>query len=165
MLKKILYTIALASYVACSVQAQEVSEYKPLFGIRGGLTFAPTDFEGSTIVAPTFGMSVKFKISKQPLFFETGAYYTNRYIYDDSNNSLLFPALLNYHVKLKSEWCIQPFFGPFIAYGFNQSEFDGGLRCGVGFSKSKFYINCGYDISFNYSIDEDAIFVTAGYNF
>ena len=82
---------------------------------------APTDWNGSTIVAPTFGMAVELNISRHPLFIETGAYYTNRYIYDNSNVSLLIPALLSYHIKLKKEWSIQPFYGPFIAYGFNQS--------------------------------------------
>lgn len=139
--------------------------YRPQFGIRGGLTASPTDWTGNLKVFPTIGMSVDFRIAKLPFYIETGAYYLNRYVYEDDNNSLLFPALLSYHIPLKHDMTLQPFCGPFVSYGFDNSEVDGGMRMGIGFSKSRFYVNCGYDISFNYGYDEDNFFVTAGYNF
>ena len=60
---------------------------------------------------------------------------------------------------------IQPFMGPFIAYSFNEADFEGGWRMGIGFNTKKFYVNCGYDYSFDYGVDEDALFVSVGYNF
>ena len=60
---------------------------------------------------------------------------------------------------------IQPFMGPFLAYGFDEDEIDFGCRMGVGFNKKHLYINCGYDISGNYGVDEDSFFVSVGYNF
>ena len=66
---------------------------KVILGIRGGLTFAPTDWEGSDInVFPTAGIATSFRIAKLPFYIETGLYYTNRYIYDYDNHSLLAPA-------------------------------------------------------------------------
>lgn len=130
------------------------------------MTLAPTDWDGNVKVFPTVGLSADFRISKLPFYIETGAYYANRYIYDgEDNNSLLFPALLSYHIPLKHDMSLQPFFGPFLAYGFDKSALDCGLRIGIGFNKSKFYVNCGYDLSLDYTIDEDNFFITAGYNF
>ena len=139
---------------------------KVILGIRGGLTFAPTDWEGSDInVFPTAGIATSFRIAKLPFYIETGLYYTNRYIYDYDNHSLLAPALLSYHIHLKKDMSIQPFMGPFLAYGFDEATIDGGWRMGVGFNSKKFYVNCGYDISSDYGVDEDALFVSVGYNF
>ena len=47
----------------------------------------------------------------------------------------------------------------------NEDEIDFGCRMGVGFNKKHLYINCGYDISGNYGVGEDAFFVSVGYNF
>lgn len=160
-----IFTSAICFFMAYSIPAY-AQHHKPEFGIRGGVTLAPTDWEGSLKVFPTVGMSVGFNISKLPFFIETGAYYANRYVYDaEDNNSILVPALLSYHIPLKHDMTLQPFYGPFVAYGFDRSEFDSGMRLGIGFTKSRFYVNLGYDISFNYTVDEDAFFVTAGYNF
>ena len=93
-----------------------------------------------------------------------GLYYTNRFIDSDDNHSILSPALLSYHIPLAKDMSLQPFMGPFLAYGFSDGE-DFGWRMGVGFSKKNFYVNCGYDISGNYGVDEDALFVSVGYNF
>ena len=139
---------------------------KVILGVRGGLTIALTDWEGSNIkVFPTAGAAASFKITKLPFYIETGLYYTNRYIGDDDNHSLLAPALLSYHIHLKKDMAIQPFMGPFIAYGFDGNEVDGGWRMGVGLNKKHFYVNGGYDYSFGNGVEEDALFVSVGYNF
>ena len=100
-----------------------------------------------------------------PLYVETGLYYTNRYVYDYDNHSLLIPALITYHFPVKNKNTVQPFIGPFISYGFDEGTLDGGIRLGVGYNSNKIYINCGYDLSMNYGVDEDALFINIGYNF
>lgn len=167
---KLIKNIALAvllSVISGTATAQKWQNApKVILGIRGGATFAPTDWDGSNIeVFPTAGVAASFRIAKLPFYIETGLYYTNRYIGGDDNHSLLTPALLSYHIHLKKDMAIQPFMGPFLAYGFNADEADGGWRMGVGFNAKKFYVNCGYDYSFDNGVDEDALFVGIGYNF
>lgn len=167
-MKKIykIISIALLLCMSNSAQAQKwANAPKIIVGIRGGITFAPTDWGCSDIeVFPSTGVAASFRIAKLPFYIETGLYYTNRFVYDYDNHSLLVPALFSYHIPLKKDMSLQPFSGPFISYGF-EGELDEGWRMGVGFSSKKFYANCGYDYSFNYGVDEDALFVSVGYNF
>lgn len=169
-MKNIIKNIALAVLLCTSSTALAqnwANAPKVILGVRGGLTFAPTDWEGSNIkVFPTTGASASFRIAKLPFYVETGLYYTNRFVYDDyDNHSLLSPALFSYHIHFKKDMSLQPFMGPFLAYGFDEADIDGGWRMGVGFNNKHFYVNCGYDYSFNYGVDEDALFVSVGYNF
>lgn len=83
----------------------------------------------------------------------------------DNNISILAPALISYHIQMEKDMTIQPFIGPFIAYGFDYEEADVGVRMGVGLSINKLYTNCGYDISASNGFDEDAFFLSIGYNF
>ena len=164
---KTIYTLALLLTVSNSALAQKwANAPKVIIGIRGGITFAPTDWEGPGIeVAPEAGLAASFRIARLPFYIETGLYYTNRFVYDWDNQSILSPALLSYHIPLKKDLSLQPFMGPFLAYGFDEDDVDLGWRMGVGLSKKKFYVNCGYDISTSYGVDEDALFVSVGYNF
>lgn len=166
-INKIIFTLTLLLLTGNSVRAQKLTNTpKVILGVRGGITFAPTEWDGSSIeLFPTAGFSASFNIARLPFYIETGLYYTNRFVADWDNHSLLAPALLSYHIPLKNNTSIQPFMGPFIAYGFNENTVDFGCRMGVGFSKKHFYINCGYDISGNNGVDEDALFVSVGYNF
>lgn len=179
-MKKALYILTILLTMSNMVKAQDDQQKKIILGIRGGLTLAPSDWEFSHIdIFPTVGFAASFSINKKmPLYFETGLYYTNRYLYDDfynhlydnsysccfNNHSLLIPELITYHIPIKKDKTIQPFIGPFIAYGFNEADFDAGLRLGVGYCSKKIYINCGYDISKTYGVDEDALFFNIGYN-
>lgn len=166
-IKKIIFTLTLLLLMGnCAFAQKWANAPKVILGVRGGVTFAPTDWEGSDIeVFPTAGFAASFRIAKLPFYVETGLYYTNRYVYDWDNHSILSPALLSYHIPLKKDMSLQPFMGPFVAYGFDEEEADLGWRMGVGFSRKHFYINCGYDISGNNGVDEDALFVSVGYNF
>ena len=165
-IKKSIYILTLLLSMGNSVLAQNEPSPKTILGVRGGLTIAPTSWSFSEInIFPTVGFSSSFRISKLPLYIESGLYYTNRYVYDYTNHSLLVPALLTYHIPIKSNKSIQPFIGPFISYGFNEATVDGGIRLGLGYNIHKFYMNCGYDLSMNYGVDEDALFINIGYNF
>ena len=170
-MKKLYKTIPLALLLCISNNANAqrwANAPKIILGVRGGLTFAPTDWEGSDIkVFPSAGLAASFRIAKLPFYVETGLYYTNRFVGDYDNHSILSPALLSYHIPLKKDMSLQPFMGPFLSYGFDDFDggLDGGWRMGVGFNSKKFYVNCGYDYSFNYGVDEDALFVSVGYNF
>lgn len=166
-ISKTIFTFALLLIMGNSAFAQKwANAPKVIIGVRGGITLAPTDWDGSgTEVAPTAGVAASFRIAQLPFYVETGLYYTNRFVYDWDNHSLLSPALLSYHIPLKKDLSLQPFMGPFLAYGFDEDDVDLGWRMGVGLSKKKFYINCGYDISASNGVDEDALFVSVGYNF
>ena len=159
----------LLSIISSTAMAQKWKDApKVILGVRGGLTIAPTDWEGSNIkVFPAAGVAASFRIAKLPFYVETGLYYTNRFVYGRDNHSLLVPALLSYHIPLKKDMSLQPFMGPFLSYGFAGDDvgIDRGWRTGIGFNKKHFYINCGYDYSFGNGVDEDAIFVGVGYNF
>ena len=163
----ILTSFALLLNFSNSALAQNTKqEQKLTIGIRGGITFAPTDWDWSeTKVFPTFGVATSFQIARSPFHLETGLYYTNRYIYGYDNHSLIIPVLFSYHIPLNENKFIQPFIGPFLSYGFDETDIDGGIRMGIGFSNNHFYANCGYDISTTYGVDEDALFISIGYNF
>lgn len=69
-------------------------------------------------------------------------------------------------ISISKKTCLfNHLWGKFLAYGFDEADIDGGWRMGVGFNNKHFYVNCGYDYSFNYGVDEDALFVSVGYNF
>lgn len=152
------------------------------FGIRGGISSTNSFLESwgvddgtNSLTAPTFGISFDTKIAKIPFYVETGLYYMNRgYKDDDENNSykvsqeecdnhsLLVPALISYHAYVGKNVALQPFFGPFISYGFDEEEFDCGWRLGCGISVKKFYANFGFDLCV---ITVGSIFATVGWNF
>lgn len=166
-MKKILVATAMLLFFNNIVMAGNDTKPSNIkFALRGGITFAPTDWDETNInVYPTIGLSADFGISKLPFFIETGVYLTNRYIMTDNNISILAPALISYHIQMEKDMTIQPFIGPFIAYGFDYEEADVGVRMGVGLSINKLYTNCGYDISASNGFDEDAFFLSIGYNF
>ena len=95
--------IALLLCMSNSAIAQKwANAPKIIVGIRGGITFAPTDWGCSDIkVFPSTGVAASFRIAKLPFYIETGLYYTNRFVYDYDNHSLLAPALFSYHIPLK----------------------------------------------------------------
>ena len=101
-LNKMLFTLTLLLLIGNSVKAQKwANAPKVILGVRGGITFAPTDWDGSNIeVFPTAGLAASFSIAKLPFYIETGLYYTNRYYSDWDNHSILSPALLSYHIYL-----------------------------------------------------------------
>ena len=163
--RKAIYILMLLLGMSNSIRAQNEVSQKFIVGLRGGLSFAPTDWSFSEInIFPSIGIATSCNISKSPLYLETGLYYTNRYVSGSANHSLLVPALLTYHIPSRSNKSIQPFAGPFISYGFDEAAIDGGIRLGIGFNFSNFYINCGYDLSMSYGVDEDALFINIGYN-
>ena len=136
------------------------------WGIRGGLTFAPTNWDDTDVkVFPTVGLAASCCLAKTPLRLESGLYYTNRYVYDYNNHSLLLPVLVSVGITAKDDATINPFVGPFVAYGFNEDDIDGGLRIGIEYRRKKLRVNFGYDLSMTYGVDEDALFLCVGYDF
>ena len=63
---------------------------KVILGIRGGLTFAPTDWEGSDInVFPTAGIATSFRIAKLPFYIEFLGVETDTHTPTTINSSLV----------------------------------------------------------------------------
>lgn len=163
------------------------------FGIRGGISGTTSlddgwDGDNGTydLWAPTVGLAYDTKIAKIPFYVETGLYYMNRgqkyevwsvgnypstsERYTENNHSLLVPALISYHIYTGKNVSIQPFTGPYFAYGFNDEEFDFGWRIGCGLNVKQFYVNLGADLGLKDSFDSShygnvsSFFMTVGWN-
>lgn len=79
-MNKVSFIIALLLFMGNSAFAHNWGNApKVIWGVRGGVTFAPTDWSGSNIeICPTTGLSVSFRIADLPFYAETGLYYTDR---------------------------------------------------------------------------------------
>lgn len=165
------------------------------FGIRAGFSDTNTladdwdgDYSSKDLFGPMFGVAFDTKIAKLPFYFETGAYFMNRgqkYSIDDwenerpshhrttyteNNNSIVLPAMVSYHAYINKEMSFQPFMGPFVSFGLEDSETDYGLRMGCGFNVKQFYVNMGMDIGLRNDFETheghvSSFFMTVGWNF
>ena len=167
------------------------------FGVRAGFSDTQAladDWDGGICskdkFAPMGGVAFDVKIAKLPFYIETGAYFMNRglkYSADDyqagssspgpyrvtwseDNNSLLIPVMLSYHAYINKDMSFQPFFGPYVAFGFEDDATDYGLRMGCGFNVKQFYVNMGLDAGlrgdFNtHEGNVSSLFMTVGWNF
>lgn len=166
---------------------------KEHFGIRAGIS--STDVLGdiwdgagdvTALTAPMVGIAYDVKVAKLPFYVETGLYYMNRgqkyegtihydghyssYKETENNHTLLVPALFSYHAYVNKNMSIQPFMGPYLAYGFNDEEADYGWRMGCGFNAKQFYVNVGFDLGLKDDFDThpgevSSVFMTVGWNF
>ena len=167
MISRKLIVLALLTSLFIPVAAQRKAAGENVtWGLRAGWTVAPLEWGGTAMkLSYTLGVASDVRISRLPISIETGLYYTNRYVSRYDNWSLLLPVLFRYEIRQGSGLSVQPFAGPFVAYSLDDQDWDVGLRLGVGFAKRHFYGNIGYDLSGNYGVDEDAFFITVGYNF
>lgn len=166
---------------------------KEHFGIRAGISSTDVlgdmwdgDNDATALTAPMLGIAYDVKVAKLPFYVETGLYYMNRgqkykgtshyngqfssYKETVNNHSLLVPALISYHAYVKKDMSIQPFMGPYLAYGFKDEEVDYGWRMGCGFNAKQFYVNVGFDFGLKDDFDThpgevSSLFLTVGWNF
>ena len=165
------------------------------FGIRAGFSDTNTlsddwdgDYSSKDLWGPMLGVAFDTKIAKLPFYFETGAYFMNRgqrysvdnwenerpshhrTAYSDNNNSIVIPAMISYHAYINKDMSFQPFMGPFVSFGLEDSETDYGLRMGCGFNVKQFYVNMGMDIGLRNDFETheghvSSLFMTVGWNF
>ncbi len=153
-------------------------------GVRAGLIGSiplQSDWDGHdgtrSLWSPSIGVSVDTRICKLPFYIESGLYWMDRgYRYGrrgntttEHNYSLLLPALLSYHAYTSTQVSLQPFMGPYLAYGLNYREPDYGWRMGVGVNVRDFYANVGFDLGLRDNFDHgdgnvSSVFVTFGWN-
>lgn len=197
-MKKRLMILSVIALVLGGNQTAEAQNWRNApqyhFGIRGGISGTTSMDDGGDgdngtydLWGPTFGVAFDTKVAKIPFYIETGLYYMNRgqkydvwslgdytpsYAtrYTENNHSLLVPALISYHAYTSRNVSIQPFTGPFFAYGFNDEEFDFGWRLGCGLNVQQFYVNLGVDFGLKDDFERhegqvSSFFMTVGWNF
>ncbi len=193
-LKFSLMALALSSACCLPASAQNwrnAPQYH--FGIRAGLSVTNSlddSWEGAStkdLVGPMFGVAFDTKIAKLPFYVETGAYYMNRGLkystdgygpghhgnsttWTENNSSIVIPAMISYHAYVNKEMSFQPFMGPFVSFGLDDSETDYGWRLGCGFNAKQFYVNMGVDLGLKDDFDHhegniSSFFMTVGWNF
>ena len=159
-MKRIFFVALMLIGITAGVNAQRGTD-APRFhmGIRGG--FTTSSFSGSDADALPFaygGLGFDFKLASIPLYMESGLYYMNKglKVGDKTFNchSVVMPLLASYHFYVTDKMSIQPFAGPYVAYGLNDDNiysdddqcFDAGVRIGCGWNFGRLYANMGYDI-------------------
>lgn len=202
-MKKTIATIALAAFALMPSYAQNYkrskyynrSSHRLEYGNRTRVNYRSNDVYYGLRIGPAFttvssdnkyldgsksktGLNVGFAFGVElsdPLYFETGLYYTEKggknnkanLDFTYGLNYLELPFVLKYVYEI-DDFSIQPFFGGYFACGvggkiknfenrkayssFNNdyaTEFnrvDAGLRMGVGFSVDMFYADLTYDL-------------------
>lgn len=154
------------------------------FGVRAGAASSvplASNWDGSgeyPLWSPVLGVSVDTRVAKLPFYIESGLYYIDRgykvkedhvEIATEHNHSILIPALISYHAYTSTQVSVQPFTGPYLAYGFGDTEADYGWRVGCGVNVKQFYANIGFDLGLrdNFHSHEgnvSSFFVTLGWN-
>ena len=176
------------------------------YGLRLGGAFSTVNsddrrLDGGTMQAGlNVGLAAGFQLHPaSPLFFETGLFYTekggkgsyegNKFTYN--LNYLEVPLLLKYDIPVDRSFCVQPFFGGYLAcgvggkikdYGDRKAfssfdddgfkRFDGGLRLGLGAQYDLLYLEVAYEFGLA-NICNDAfdtshnrcLYVNCGVNF
>ena len=182
-MKKFLRFTLLTVFVATSLQVS--AKFYPAYknapkmhiGVRGGITFSTDTYDASEVlVAPYGGLALDFKVSKLPIYIETGTYYMDKGChyewldhkdYTDHNHSIYVPAVASYHFYIDKKMTLQPFTGFYTSYGFDYELFDFGVREGVAFTYNQLYTNMGVNVGV---VDQDgekhlSLFLTVGVNF
>lgn len=162
-LKLILTTLALSSALLAKAQARD---YNPKYSIdvKTGFTITCADGFGDFSIFPLAEITGDIHVSPLPFYIETGIEYMKRQHWGYDNHSFVIPAIISYRIALPKNLTLVPFFGPYLSYGFNSNEVDDGIRLGAGIRRGKYSATLGYDISTTYGDDDDALFLTIGYN-
>ena len=182
-------TVLLLAATAQTATAQRWKDAPQVhFGVRAGLSVTEPldswdgDNDDQALTAPSVGVAFDTKVAHIPFYVETGLYYMNRgcrytatsysnhhaavSTYTADNHSVLIPALISYHAYVADKVAIQPFMGPYLAYGFDADDTDFGWRFGCGLNVKQMYVNLGFDLGlkdeYNYT---SSFFVTLGWNF
>lgn len=196
-MKKEILNFVLVAALLVSAQNMAAQNWlnapKSHFGIRAGIAATNTladdwdgDYGSTDLISPMAGIAYDTRIAKIPFYVETGLYFLDRgqkYKIDrngyhhsyatterESNFSMLVPAVISYHAYTGKNISIQPFMGPYLAYGFSDEEIDYGWRLGCGLNIKQFYVNMGYDIGLKDDFDTheghvSTAFITVGWNF
>ena len=199
MKKQMMSLMAVATLLLGGVQTTTAQNWRNApqyhFGVRAGLSDTQAfssdwvgDCSSKDKFGPVVGVAFDTKIAELPFYIETGGYFMNRGLkyaadvwYDDNqrhrhvswsedNNSLLIPVMLSYHAYINKTMSFQPFFGPYVAFGFEDDATDYGLRMGCGFNVKQFYVNTGFDVGLRKDFDTHegnvcSLFMTVGWNF
>lgn len=188
-MKKLLRFTLLTAFAVVSLQTS--AKFYPAYknapqmhiGVRSGITFSTMDYDNAeALVAPYGGLALDFKVSKLPIYIETGAYYMdkgcryeswwdnhhNHNDYTDHNHSIYMPAVVSYHFYIGKTMTLQPFSGFYTSYGFDYKKADFGVREGAAFTYNQLYANMGVNIGV---VEQDgdkehmSLFLTVGVNF
>lgn len=161
-------------------------------GIRAGITSNTYtgDFDYKSFLFPTGGLAIDFQVAPVPVFVGVGLNYVNygceieesykyegyRYSYSekiDDAHSIQMPITASYHINVAPNLFVNPFFGGFMAYNFNDDfheQFNYGLRFGCGMNYGRFTFDLGYDLGlanladYDYKSKSGTFFVTIGFN-
>lgn len=135
-------------------------------GIRGGFTVNTYTGGGyESVIFPTGGLALDFKVAPFPLFVGVGVNYVNYgtkaeyYNYSRygsytskktiDGHSIQVPITVSYHINVAPKLFINPFIGEFSAYNFNndfKEQFNYGLRFGCGMNYGRLTFEAGYDL-------------------
>lgn len=200
MKKKMLNWLAVSALLLGGVQTTNAQNWLNApqyhFGVRAGISDTQAladDWDGDYCskdkLGPMVGVALDAKIAKLPFYIETGAYFMNRgwkysadlyhdtpshgyhrVTWSEDNSSLLIPVMLSYHAYINKTMSFQPFFGPYVAFGFEDDATDYGLRMGCGFNIKQFYVNMGVDAGLRSDFNThegnvSSLFMTVGWNF
>ena len=149
------------------------------YGLRMGPAFSTIQSDDNSTKASetctglNFGVAVGVQLgSGEPLFLETGLYYTRKGGNATSNGDkikysmdyIILPVVVKYAFEVADDFSIQPFFGLYggmgvggkvkyfdthtslSTFGDMFNRFDGGLRFGCGLSYASFYLELNYDL-------------------
>ena len=171
--------MAAPSFAQYSSGGFSLDEENIYYGIRLGATFANLSGDGVDMGAKT-GMTlagvVGLRVSTtNPLFLESGLYYTERGAKKDKSsvgyNNLEIPILIKYGFKATDDIAVLPFIGPYFAYAFGgKTKFPGadgkiekvgtfdekkwtglkranmGFKIGCAAEYNKLYLELGYQL-------------------
>lgn len=169
LLALMMMVFTMPSFAQMSSGGFSLDEENLYYGIRIGMTSASVggDVDLDSKVGMTLGGVVGFRVSNSnPLFLESGFYYTQRGGKKGGNtlgiNYLEIPVLIKYGFRASDDIAILPFFGPYFSYGIGgklktdegkRSSFnsdngynhaDMGFKLGCGAEYNKIYFELGY---------------------
>lgn len=199
-MKKILFSIvavlmAAPSFAQISSGGFELDKNNMYYGIRLGMTSANLsgDVDTDSKIGMTLAGVIGLRISDtNPLFLESGLYYTERGAKNIGYTNFEIPILIKYGVQATDEIALLPFIGPYFSYAFSgktkiagekvgtfdEKKWMGlnrgnmGFKLGCGLEYNKLYFELGYQLGVtNISKADDldarsnAFFANFGINF
>lgn len=190
-MKKILLLLAIMiGSISMINAANPYAKPRQYFGVRGGLAVSnggTNCYDWNTMF--TVGASYAHRITKHPIYIETGLWVNTYYTDFDSDTwgvAFKIPVMGSYRFAFgsKKEMSIAPYFGPYFAVtsGFDaeyNDNFDFGFRLGAAYTWKKLYATVGMDFgAINRRYDDVyhgsrnpylgptfSAFVAVGYNF
>ena len=197
LLALVMMVFAMPSFAQLNSGGFSLEKDNLYYGIRIGMTSATVggDVDLNAKVGMTLAGVVGMRVSNtNPLFVESGLYYTQRGGKKGGLkvglNYLELPILIKYGFKASDDIAILPFFGPYFAYGVSgkyklgDEKFssykdkagfkhgDMGFKLGCGAEDNKMYLELGYQFGVanissvdNISAHGNAFIANIGINF